>query len=179
MKKQVLIIISIVVIICSFVACTHNSGSETASTTAVTDSNGITHYYEPVTDENNEIVTKENGDVVTTEITAKIKPSKTNATSTYTQNKADNVIDFETVINATTSNSTTEAEKIITTTNHTTTEKAATITQSNTTASKSTTITTTTQKQITTTTSKLTTNPTTKKQTQLATDKNGWINKWY
>lgn len=177
MKKQILIIVSVVVIICSFVACTHNSGSKTASTTAVTDSNGITHYYEPVTDENNEIVTKENGDVVTTEITAKIKPSKTNATSTYTQNKADNDIDFKSVTNNTTS--TTETEKVVTTTNHTTTEKATTITQRNTTAQKSTTITTTTQKQITTTTSKLTTNPTTKKQPQLATDKNGWINKWY
>ena len=97
MKKQILIIVSVVVIICSFVACTYNSGSESISTTAVTDSNGITHYYEPVTDENNDIVSKENGDVVTTEITPTSKSTKTQTTSTSAKNNADNVIDFNNI----------------------------------------------------------------------------------
>ena len=94
MKKQVLIIISVTVITCSFVACTHNSSRETISTTAVTDVNGNTHYYEPVTDENNEIVNDKNNEVVTTEITT---TSKAQTTSTFVPNEADNVIDFNTV----------------------------------------------------------------------------------
>ena len=121
MKKQVLIIISIVVIICSFVACTHNSSRETFTTTAVTDSNGKTHYYEPVTDENNEIVTDKNNDVVTTEITAQSKAIKAQTSLTSAKNKADNVVDFESVANNTASTSTTKTEKTIPTTNPTTT----------------------------------------------------------
>lgn len=149
MKKQVLIIISVVVIICSFVACTHNSSSETASPTAVTDSNGITHYYEPVTDENSDIVTKENGDVVTTEITVQSKATKAQTISTSVQNNADNVIDFNTV----TDNSKT------TTVRNNKTETSTEISTDETTTQTSTT--------------------TPQKQTQPITDKDGWINKWY
>lgn len=149
MKKQILIIVSVVVIICSFVACTHNSGSESISTTAVTDSNGITHYYEPVTDENNDIVTKENGDVVTTEITVQSKATKTQTSSTSAQNEADNVIDFNTV----TDNSKTTTVRNNKTETSTEISTDETTTQTNTT--------------------------TPQKQTQPITDKDGWINKWY
>lgn len=149
MKKQILIIVSVVVIICSFVACTHNSGSESISTTAVTDSNGITHYYESVTDENNDIVTKENGDVVTTEITVQGKSTKTQTSSTSAQNEADNVIDFNTV---------TDNSKITTVRNN----KTETSTEISTDETTTQTNTTTPQK-----------------QTQPITDKDGWINKWY
>lgn len=149
MKKQVLIIISVAVIICSFVACTHNSGSESISTTAVTDSNGITHYYEPVTDENNDIVTKENGDVVTTEITVQSKATKTQTSSISAQNEADNVIDFNTV----TDNSKTTTVRNNKTETNTEISTDETTTQTDTT--------------------------TPQKQTQPFTDKDGWINKWY
>lgn len=149
MKKQILIIASVVVIICSFVACTHNSGSESISTTAVTDSNGITHYYEPVTDENNDIVTKENGDVVTTEITVQSKAAKAQTISTSVQNNADNVIDFNTV----TDNSKTTTVRNNKTETSTEISTDETTTQANTT--------------------------TPQKQTQPITDKDGWINKWY
>ncbi len=149
MKKQILIIVSVVVIICSFVACTNNSGSESISTTAVTDSNGITHYYEPVTDENNDIVTKENGDVVTTEITVQSKATKTQTISTSVQNNADNVIDFNTV----TDNSKTTTVRNNKTETSTEISTDETTTQTNTT--------------------------TPQKQTQPFTDKDGWINKWY
>lgn len=161
MKKQILIIVSVVVIICSFVACTHNSGSESISTTAVTDSNGITHYYKPVTDENKDIVTKENGDVITTEITVQSIAAKTQTSSTSAQNEADNVVDYDLVTNNTTSTSTTQS--------NTTTQKSTTTTQNQTTPTT----------QANTTTSKPTTNLTTQKPTQPATDKDGWINKWY
>ncbi len=40
-----------------FVACSENSGNEVISTTAVTDSKGTTHYYEPVTDDKGNIST--------------------------------------------------------------------------------------------------------------------------
>ncbi|MGN0004829.1 MAG: hypothetical protein ACI37Z_02465 [Candidatus Gastranaerophilaceae bacterium] len=149
MKKQVLILVSVVVIVCSFVACTHNSGSETASTTAITDSNGITHYYKPVTDENKDIVTKENGEVITTEITVQSKAAKTQTSSTSAQNEADNVIDFNTV---------TDNSKITTVRNNKT-EMSTEISTDETTT------------QINTTTPQ--------KQTQPITDKDGWINKWY
>ena len=149
MKKQILIIVSVVVIICSFVACTHNSGSESISTTAVTDSNGITHYYKPVTDENKDIVTKENGDVVTTEITVQSKATETQTSSTSAQNEADNVIDFNTV----TDNSKT------TTVRNNKTEMSTEISTDETTTQTNTT--------------------TPQKQTQPITDKDGWINKWY
>ena len=94
MKKHILIIASVVVIVCSFVACTNNSSSESIPTTAIMDSNGITHYYEPVTDENSDIVTKENGDVVTTEITVQSKATKTQTSSTSAQNEADKCYRF-------------------------------------------------------------------------------------
>lgn len=149
MKKQVLIVVSVAVIICSFVACTNNSSSEIISTTAVTDSNGITHYYEPVTDENKEIVTKENGDVVTTEITVQSKATKAQTISTSAQNEADNVIDFNTV----TDNSKT------TTVRNNKTEMSTEISTDETTTQTDTTI--------------------PQKQTQPITDKDGWINKWY
>lgn len=149
MKKQILIIVSVVVIICSFVACTHNSGSESISTTAVTDSNGITHYYKPVTDENSDIVTKENGDVVTTEITVQNKATKAQTISTSVQNNADNVIDFNTV----TDNSKTTTVRNNKTETNTEISTDETTTQTNTT--------------------------TPQKQTQPITDKDGWINKWY
>lgn len=149
MKRQVLIIISVAVIICSFVACKNNSSSESISTTAVTDSNGITHYYEPVTDENSDIVTKENGDVVTTEITVQSKATKAQTSLTFAQNEADNVINFNTV----TDNSKTTTVRNNKTETSTEISTDETTTQANTT--------------------------TPQKQTQPITDKDGWINKWY
>lgn len=149
MKKQILIVVSVVVIICSFVACTNYNSIEITSTTAVTDSNGITHYYKPVTDKNNDIVTKGNGDVVTTEITVQSKATKTQTSLTFAQNEADNVIDFNTV----TDNSKTTTVRNNKTETSTEISTDETTTQTNTT--------------------------TPQKQTQPVTDQDGWINKWY
>ena len=93
MKKQVLIIISIVVIICSFVACTHNSGSESISTTAVTT------------------------------INSKSEIEKTYDSSTSAKNEADNIVNFESEANSTTVISTTKTQKETSTTNIDTTDK--------------------------------------------------------
>ena len=93
MKKQILIIVSVVVIICSFVACTHNSGSESISTTAVTT------------------------------INSKSEIEKTYDSSTSAKNEADNIVDFESEANSTIVISTTKTQKETSTTNIDTTDK--------------------------------------------------------
>ena len=57
MKKQFLIISVLVIVVSIFVSCSANSSGESIPTTAVTDSNGTTRYYEPVTDDNGNIST--------------------------------------------------------------------------------------------------------------------------
>ena len=124
MKKQLLIISIIVVIVSIFVSCSASSSSEDILTTAVTNSNGITHYYEPVTDDNGNIstidgnqsifveietqsngkaVTKKDGTYVTNEHTTVLpfddetakSISSTEKSSNTTNECADNNVDFE------------------------------------------------------------------------------------
>lgn len=60
MKKTFSIIFTIVALVAFFTACSAVSDeTETVSTTAVTDENGVTHYYEVVTDEENQTVLNE------------------------------------------------------------------------------------------------------------------------
>lgn len=164
MKKQLLIISIIVVIVSIFVSCSVNKEGniQLPSTTAVTDEQGTTHYYEPVTenkstsvfaeivtDDKGKAVTKKNGEYVTKEHTTILTTAKEavssitgSATERTQENPADNEIEFETSTNK------------------------------NTTTAKETTTTTTkpTEKETTTTAA-----PTTK----VVTDKDGWIDKWY
>ena len=158
MKKQLLIISIIVFIVSIFVSCSANSSSENISTTAVTDEQGTTHYYEPVTenestsvfaeivtDDNGKAVTEKNGKYVTKEHTTiltttekTISSTAGSATERTQENPADNEIEFET---------TTKKDKTTTTTAAIQpTEK-----ETNSTA-----------------------NP-----TKVVTDKDGWIDKWY
>lgn len=72
MKKQLLIISIIVVIVSIFVSCSVNKEGniQLPSTTAVTDEQGTTHYYQPVTENKStsvfaEIVTDDKGKAVT------------------------------------------------------------------------------------------------------------------
>ena len=164
MKKQLLIISIIVVIVGIFVSCSVNKEGniQLPSTTAVTDEQGITHYYQPVTenkstsvfaeivtDDKGKAVTKKNGEYVTKEHTTILTTAKEaassitgSATERTQENPADNEIEFETSTNK------------------------------NTTTAKETTTTTTkpTEKETTTTAA-----PTTK----VVTVKDGWIDKWY
>ena len=168
MKKQLLIISIIVVIVSIFVSCSalhinKEKRSEDILTTAVTDEQGTTHYYEHVTDEKvnisktfenqgvyAEIETKSNGKAVTNkngtyvtkghttvlpfdDETAK-SISSTEKSSNTTNECADNNVDFE-------------PDKPTEKTKPTTTEKPTTTA--------------------------------TQKTTQPATDKDGWITKWY
>ncbi|MGN0527932.1 MAG: hypothetical protein ACI4IE_02275 [Eubacterium sp.] len=82
---------------CVFVACSVNGSSETASTTAVTNSYGITHYNEPVTEENIVTVTNKYGDTVAEVTTAKSKTTNTQASSASAKSKGDNVADINSV----------------------------------------------------------------------------------
>ena len=68
MKKKRITILFFAILCCFFVSCSVNSSSENVSTTAVTDNEGSTHFYETVTDENGEDVTAQNGEKVFAEI---------------------------------------------------------------------------------------------------------------
>lgn len=168
MKKQLFIISVLVIIVSIFVSCSVNSSSDEISTTVVTDNNGTTHYYEPLTenestsvyaeiviDDKGKAVTNKNGTYVTNEHTTVLpiidettktsnsaKPTTEKSSSNTTKNieDADNIVDFE-------PDKPTEETKPTTST---TTEKPTT-----------------------------TTTTTTQKGTQPATDKDGWITKWY
>lgn len=183
MKKQLFIISIVVIIVSIFVSCSAKSGSEDISTTAVTDSKGTTHYYEPVTDDkgslsttgknqgvfaeietdaSNKAVTEKNGTYVTNEHTTvlPIESEKKNTSSTKKQTTAKAVSDIAKDGEAADNNIEFEPDK--------TTAEAKPDTTSTTTS-------TTTEKE----TTKATTESTTKKETQPATDKDGWITKWY
>lgn len=126
MSKK-LIVISIILVSLSvvFASCSSNNNTNESSTVAVTDSNGITHYYEPVTDKDGnalttdneqavfvEIVTDKNGTYITNEHTT-IMPfdngsvnQNSSANSTEKSNgdilDADNTVNFEANSNPTT-----------------------------------------------------------------------------
>lgn len=171
MKKQLLIISIIVVIAGIFVSCSANSSSQEVSTTAVTDSKGTTHYYEPVSDENStsvyaeivtddkgKAVTNKNGTYVTKEYTTILpikdettKPStsaeptaeKSSGTTKHKDDtQADNIVSFEPDKSADETKPTASS----------TSEKPTEATAATTTAQK---------------------------ETRPATDKDGWITKWY
>lgn len=174
MKKQLLIISIIVVIVSIFVSCSVNSGSEEVSTTAVTDSNGTTHYYEPITDDkgnisttaknqgvfaeietqsNGKAVTKKNGEYVTNEYTTALPIENTTDNSSSTTKSATEK-PSDTTNNNADNNIDFEPDET-TNKNTSTTDGASPIpTEKETTA-------------------------TTQKETQPATDKDGWITKWY
>lgn len=172
MKKRLTIVSLIIVIVSLFVACSENSGSEVVSTTAVTDSNGTTHYYEPVTDDtgnisttaenkgvfaeietqsNGKAVTKKNGEYVTNEHTTVLPiENTTDNSNSATKNDGTSPIPVESssTDNVSDADNTIEfkPDKPTDETKPTTTENPVTTTQ---------------------------------KETQPATDKDGWITKWY
>lgn len=170
MKKQLLIISIIVVIVSIFVSCSVNKEGniQLPSTTAVTDEQGTMHYYEPVienestsvfaeivTDDNGKAVTKKNGKYVTKEHTTIL--TTTEKTISSTENKS----------------STTDKQQAASTTNPADNEiEFETSTDKNTTTAKETTTTATkpTKKETTTTAAP---------NTNVVTDKDGWIDKWY
>lgn len=175
MKKRLAIVSLIIVIVSLFVACSENSGSEVVSTTAVTDSNGTTHYYEPVTDDKGNVSTAAKNQGVFDEIeTQSNSKAVTKKDGTYVTNEHTTILPIDSVI---------DNSSIIT---KSTTEKSSSTTNSNAdnnidfepnkpTGETNQTTSITTKKEITTSI----TETTTQKEIQPATDKNGWITKWY
>lgn len=150
MKKALLITISILVIICSFAACKSNGSGDNMTTVAVTDKSGETHYYSQVTGSDKKPVTDGKGKPVTTEITASgSKKAPSNKAST---DKADGSADNTVKFEATT--------KAVDPTAVGTTKSTTAVTS----AAQGTTNQPTS---------------TTEKQTKPATDKDGWVDKWY
>lgn len=161
MRKAIILLAVTVITVCLFVSCSaKNSGSGDISTTAITDVNGETHYYETVTDKSGEPVTDENGSTVYAEIvtnengeaeTDKNESYVTKESSTVFNNGKNDVTASETKKTNSADNEVPFYQPNATTTQEPTTHIT------NTTES-------TTQKETT---------------TQSVTDKDGWINKWY
>ena len=153
MKKAIILLAVTVITACLFVSCSaKNSGSGDNSTTAVTDTNGETHYYETVTDQNGEPATDGNSNKVYAEIV-------TDKDKNYVTNKSTTVFNDDTKDDSLSeTNKTNSADNEVTFN-----QPDATTTQDPTTHITNTTE-STTQKETT---------------AQSVTDKDGWINKWY
>ena len=167
MKKQILIISVLIIIISIFVFCSANSSSENFSTTAVTDSKGTTHYYEPVTDDKGNISTTEKEQGVYAEI-------ETHSNGKYVTNEHTTVLTIENVTDSTSSTTKSATEKSSENDSSNADNDIEFEPDETTSDRKPNTTTTTTQKQTTTTTE-----TTTEKEIPPATNKDGWITKWY
>lgn len=169
MKRQLFIISIIVVIVGIFVSCSANRNIESISTTAVTDSNGTTHYYQPVTDDNGYVSTTAENQGVYAEIETKSDgKAVTKKNSTYVTKEHTTVLPFDDE----TAKSISSTEKSSSTTNEDADNNIAFDPDKPTEETKPTTSTTTEKTSTATTT-------TAQKETQPATDKDGWITKWY
>lgn len=180
MKKQILIISVLVIMVSIFVSCSANSCRDGAcsilnnSTTAVTDSKGTTHYYEPITDDKGNVSTTEKEQGVFAEIeTQSNGKAVTKKDGTYVTNEHATVLPIESTTNSTTT-STTQKSTSDTTKNTDDADNEIEFKPDETTLSSKPTVTTTTEKETTSTTV-----TTTKKEIPPATDKDGWVTKWY
>ncbi len=174
MKKQLIIISIIVVIVSIFVSCSVNSSNEDISTTAVTDSNGTTHYYEPVTDDKGNMSTTAKNQGVFIEIeTQSNGKAVTKKDGTYVTNEHTTVLPIENTTDNSSSTTKSTTEKPSGTTNNNA-DNNIDFEPEKPTEDTTPTSSTTTEKQ---TTTKAET--TTQKSTEPATDKDGWITKWY
>ena len=158
MKKQLFIFSILIVIISIFVSCSTNSSSEVISTTAVTDEQGTTHYYEHVADEKVNISQTAENQGVYAEIETKSNgKAVTNKNGTYVTKEHTTVLPFDDE----TAKSISSTEKSSNTTNEGVDNNIAFDPDKPTEETKP------------------TTSTTAEKETQPATDKDGWITKWY
>lgn len=170
MNKQLFIFSILIVIISIFVSCSTNSSSEVISTTAVTNSNGITHYYEPVTDDNGNVSTIDGNQSIFVEIeTQSNGKAVTKKDGTYVTNEHTTALPIENTTDNPSSTIKPVTEKSSDTTNDNADNNVDFEPDKPTEKTKPTTS-TTTEKPTTTAT---------QKATKPATDKDGWITKWY
>lgn len=200
-NKAISIFILLVLIVSVLTACTVNSGGEDISTTAVTDSKGTTHYYEPVTDDKGNISTTSKDQGVFAEIeTESNGKAVTKIDGTYVTKEHTTIMNVTKKDNGKTTSaqkqkqSTTTKVNVSNNTNSTTKKTSSTSVPNNnsnadndvpfeTTSRKNATTTTTEESPLSTSTTKSSTTTakptTTEKTTQSFTDEDGWINKWY
>lgn len=181
MKKHLIIISLIVIVVGIFVLYFANSSSEDISntdisTTSVTDSDGTTHYYEPVTDNKGSVsMTAENKGVFSEIETQSNGKAVTKKNGTYITNEHTTVLPIENITDS--ASSITKA-----TTKNSLSDSTKSNNADNTVEIKTTEIAKETKPTATSITAENTTNKnetTTQKSTQPATDKDGWITKWY
>lgn len=174
MKKQLLIISVFVIIVSIFVSCSaeRRGDLQSPSTTAVTDEQGTTHYYEVVTDDtkttalkeietqsNGKAVTEKNGKYVTKEYIVVLTTAKPQNSSTENKN---GINKLTTQKSSSTTKGMDDADNVVEFDSADTTKETKATTTTTERVNDNTTIKTTTQKEI-----------------QPATDKDGWITKWY
>lgn len=176
MKKQLFIISVLVIIISIFVSCSVNSSSDEISTIAVTDNNGMTHYYEPITDDKGNVsTTKENQGVFAEIETQSNGKAVTNKNGTYVTNEHTTVLPIENG-----SDNTSSTTKPDNTTSSDTTkdiDKADNDIPFETSSEKEPQHPKTTDTDETDKNKESTSNDNT--ATKIVTDKDGWIDKWY
>lgn len=165
MSKK-LIVISIILVSLSvvFASCSSDKKGNESPTVAVTDSNGTTHYYELVTDEDGNALTTDNEQAVFVEIV-------TDKDGTYITNEHTTVMPFDNgSVNQNSSANSTEKNNgdILDADNTVNFESFSPKPDTTETVAQSTTSTT---KQETTSTTESTNPP--------ATDSEGWVTKWY
>lgn len=176
MKKQLFIISVLVIIVGIFVSCSVNSSSDEISTTAITDNNGTTHYYEPITDDKGNVSTTTKNQGVFAEIeTQSDGKTVTNKNDTYVTNEHTTVLPIETGSDNT--SSTTKPGKIIASDTTKNIDKADNDTPFETSSEKEPQHTKTTDTDETDKNKESTSNDNT--ATKVVTDKDGWIDKWY
>lgn len=173
MKKQLFIISVLVIIVGIFVSCSVNSSSDEISTTAITDNNGTTHYYEPITDDKGNVSTTTKNQGVFAEIeTQSNGKTVTNKNGTYVTNEHTTVLPIETGSDNT--SSTTKPGKITASDTTKDIDKADNDIPFETSSEK--------EPQHTKTTDTGKNNESTSNDntaTKVVTDKDGWIDKWY
>ena len=186
-KKQISILVLLLLVVSALTACTVNSGSGNISTTAITDTKGQTHIYESVTDDNGNISTTNDNQGVFAEIETKADGKVvTKKDGTYVTNEHTTILTVTEDRDKATSGKNKEKSTATTKPSLTNVDsKADNDVPFETTSQKSTTTTTTEETQASTSTTKSpattteTDKSTTEKTTQVVTDEDGWINKWY
>lgn len=176
MKKQLFIISVLVIIVGIFVSCSVNSSSDEISITAITDNNGTTHYYEPITDDKGNVSTTTKNQGVFAEIeTQSNGKAVTNKNSTYVTNEHTTVLPIEN--GSDNISSTTKQDRITTSDTTKDIDQADNDIPFETSSEKEPQHTKTTDTDETDKNKESTSNDNT--ATKVVTDKDGWIDKWY
>lgn len=169
MKRFIVLITLTVIMVCIATACSAGNESIEVSTTAVTDADGQTQYYEYVTGENGEAATDDNGNALFAVI------ETDSGGSAVTERSGEYVTKSRTVTLNQNAQGTTEKSNTQGSADNANGSDADNEVEFIPGSGS----TTTTTQRTTTTTAPQTTDDPSSSTTQSATDSEGWINKWY